>query len=103
MNPLDPRPMTPEHVRDLVERTRAAMERLAPVARVTTHHLLARTMRDRGWHMTSLVRCAARYSALTRCTLTESGAAFDVNCGAVMHAWRRIYPGIPTRVDLRPT
>lgn len=54
-----------------------------------------RDMRSRGWHTTSRVRCAARYAALTGCSIHEAAQVFSVNAGGVWNAWGRIYPDVP--------
>ena len=57
--------------------------------------MTTRAMRSAGYHTTSRVRCAARYAALTGCSIHEAAQVFAVNAGGVWNAWDRIYPDVP--------
>lgn len=59
-----------------------------------------RNLRATGVYVTSRVRCAARYAALTGCSIADAALAFGINPGAVWHAWSRIYPGVSHPVSL---
>ena len=98
---LAPRPMTPAQIADLVERTRQGMQRVARLTRHPASDPVAYLLRRNGWHTTSRVRCAARYSALTGCSLGAAAWLFRVNGGSVHAAWCRVYPGVPTSTALR--
>jgi hypothetical protein len=100
---LDPQPMSLEQVRDLVERARRAMRRKPPDPDMRSAAMIAAAaeIRRNGWRSTSRVRCAARYAALVGCTPFEAGLVFATRGGCVYGAWHRIYPGVPTRPDLR--
>jgi hypothetical protein len=54
-----------------------------------------RVLRASGVHVTSRVRCAARYAALTGSTINETAQAFGLQAGGVWAAWGRIYPDVP--------
>lgn len=82
---LQPMPMTPAEIHDLVERSRAAMVRSGRSGALARISMLFRA------------RCAARYRMLTRCDIKTAARVFRVDDGAVTDAWRRAYPGLPMR------
>lgn len=55
----------------------------------------ANDLKRHGYYVTYRTRCAARYAALTGCTIFDASKIFTVNVGAVWNAWERIYPGVP--------
>lgn len=71
---------------------------------MSNHRSAANALRAIGYHVTSRVRCAARYAALTNCSIRAAAEAFDLNPGAVWNAWERIYPKLaqPIAVDRKP-
>lgn len=52
-------------------------------------------MRKAGLHVTSRVRCAARFAKLTGSTIYEASKVFEINVGGVWLAWERMYPDAP--------
>lgn len=64
----------------------------------------SKPLRALGYHVTSRVRCAARYAKLTRCSIREAAETFEINPGAVWNAWDRIYPHLaqPISADRKP-
>lgn len=54
-----------------------------------------RVLRAAGMHVTSRVRCAARYAALTGGTINEAAKEFGIAAGGVWQAWERMYPNVP--------
>lgn len=61
----------------------------------TAECVAVRKLRAAGVYVTSRVRCAARYAALTDSTIHEAAQAFGIHAGGVWNAWERIYPGVP--------
>jgi hypothetical protein len=56
---------------------------------------LAIALRKDGVHVTSRVRCAVRFAAMTGATITDAAYVFEVNPGAVWNCWERMFPDVP--------
>lgn len=59
--------------------------RFGPVAH-TKWAVVRRAFERAGWHYTTAGRCAARYRAMTGCTLDEASAAFGISIATVHQA-----------------
>lgn len=73
---------------------------------MSNHRSATNALRALGYHVTSRVRCAARFARLTGCSIYEAAQMFGLNAGAVHNAWSRIYPTRPHPVadrHKRPT
>lgn len=81
---LRPMPMTAAQIADLVERTRAAQTGAA-----RSGNLASRVpMHDRSVTRRLRARCAARFRALTGCTMREAARAFVVSETLAYAAYR---------------
>lgn len=58
----------------------------------SSHRIAARPLRALGYHITSRVRCAARYARYPKVSIHEAAKVFGVSTGGVWNAWCRIYP-----------
>lgn len=67
----------------------------------STHRLAVKPLRALGYHITSRVRCAARYAKLAGCSIHEAAQVFQISAGGVWNAWRRIYPLRPQPITDR--
>lgn len=61
----------------------------------STHRIAARPLRALGYHVTSRVRCAARYARLAGVSIHEAAQVFGISAGGVWNAWARIWPCRP--------
>ncbi len=68
---------------DLIDNL-AQARRFGPVAH-TKWAAIRRAFERAGWHYTTAGRCAARYRALTGCTLGEAAEVFGIS-GATVHS-----------------
>lgn len=88
IDPLAPQPMTPEQVRDLVRRTRAAMSLARSCAGAAGTAGLAAIVAAR---QPSRSRQAAQYARDHGVTLTAAARVFGLRVSSVCEAWWRIY------------